>query len=83
VLQLRRHEKDYIVRSEAQYADKAKGAIAALRSSPLAATSEGLASIERYARDFDALLKADEEIGITQDQGSRAACASRSTRSSP
>ncbi|NEV61900.1 methyl-accepting chemotaxis protein [Thiorhodococcus minor] len=72
ILQLRRDEKDFMLRSKTKYQDKFKADYAKLIARPDLdqAMTEAL---ERYRKDFLALVEAQIHVGLDADQGLRAA----------
>jgi methyl-accepting chemotaxis protein len=69
VLNVRRCEDDYLLHPEDKDTQNFRAGLDALRASPLGKLPEGLAAIERYGRSYEAMLKLDEDIGRTEDQG--------------
>ncbi|MBK1719322.1 methyl-accepting chemotaxis protein [Thiocystis violacea] len=70
ILQLRRHEKDFMLRSTTSYVDKFKADHAVLLDrvgeDPVVRDV-----LERYRRDFLALVEAQTRVGLAPDQGLR------------
>ncbi|MFD2113634.1 methyl-accepting chemotaxis protein [Thiorhodococcus fuscus] len=71
ILQLRRHEKDFMLRSNTKYVDKFEKDYGTLVD--LAGNDQELIStLTGYRQDFLALVEAQERVGLTPDQGIRA-----------
>ncbi|MBW8190055.1 methyl-accepting chemotaxis protein [Neiella marina] len=77
MLQLRRAEKDFMLRYDKKYLDKFNKAITTLEESVRnaglgVATEQQLnALIETYSQRFSALVSAEEKIGLSAEQGLR------------
>ncbi|EXJ16513.1 methyl-accepting chemotaxis protein [Imhoffiella purpurea] len=71
ILQLRRHEKDFMLRSDTKYVDKFEKDYRKLID--LAGSDQELAStLTGYRQDFLALVEAQVRVGLAPDQGIRA-----------
>ncbi|MDK2777960.1 MAG: methyl-accepting chemotaxis protein [Pseudomonadota bacterium] len=75
MLMLRRHEKDFMLRSDAKYMEKFNQGIsdfrAALTTSPLAGDSQVRTQLQTYQDDFSALFAKEQLIGLNEDEGLR------------
>ena len=75
MLMLRRHEKDFMLRRDMKYVDKFQKRITELlndlNDSGLSASTKANASgnMDKYRADFQALTKAEQEIGLTPQDG--------------
>jgi methyl-accepting chemotaxis protein len=69
VLGIRRSEDDYLLHPEDKDIQSLRAGVEALRATPVGRAADGAAAIERYVRAFDAVLRLDEELGRTEDQG--------------
>ncbi len=76
ILQLRRHEKDYIIRQEDQYVTKHKALIALIKNTTLA--NAGISSnkkvaiisaLDGYSDKFTTLTGLEKKIGLRNSQG--------------
>jgi len=81
ILQLRRHEKDFMLRSNTKYVDKFEKDYRNLID--LAGNDQELIStLTGYRQDFLALVEAQERVGLAPDQGIRAELAARMQKTS-
>lgn len=81
MLMLRRHEKDFMLRRDMKYVTRFNEGVQAFKSELEKAVSEsrmesGVASqiqvlIDRYSSDFNRLIAAEKEIGLTKSEGVR------------
>ncbi|WP_221798717.1 methyl-accepting chemotaxis protein [Oceanobacter mangrovi] len=75
MLMLRRHEKDFMLRSDPKYIDKFNQGIedfrAALPTSSLAGNSTVTQQLNAYQKDFTNLFNKENQIGLSQDKGLR------------
>ncbi|WP_333606481.1 methyl-accepting chemotaxis protein [Arsukibacterium sp.] len=69
VLQLRRHEKDFLLRSDETYVERFNQTIAPLLRSLQSSGSDSLALAERYQSGFTALSSAMQQLGLTETVG--------------
>ncbi len=76
ILQLRRDEKDFMLRSDTKYADQFNNDHAALIEQ-IGQGTEAHDALARYRRDFQALVQAQIRVGLSPDQGLRAALEER------
>jgi methyl-accepting chemotaxis protein len=65
LLQLRRHEKDFMLRLDSKYLDRFNKTIAEL----MHYNSSNNTLLEAYKRDFTALVKGNEILGLTPKEG--------------
>lgn len=78
MLQLRRNEKDFMLRRAMSYLDKFKGNLALLRQQVSGAMlsdsvkGELNALIDDYEKNFKALVSKEQELGLDKDSGSMA-----------
>jgi len=68
VYNLRKHEKDFMLRSDIKYVDKYKKAIGELLTKDYISL-EVKKDLESYEKDFLALVKGEEEIGLDSKSG--------------
>ena len=77
MLMLRRHEKDFMLRSDPAYMDKFNAGIEDFRSalalSSLAGNQDIISQLERYREQFTALFHKEQQIGLKETGGLRAA----------
>lgn len=75
LLQLRRSEKDYLLRGDAKYVDEVhaelKELAASIKSSGIANAEALLTNLEKYGQLFDEYLVIEERIGKTEEDGLR------------
>ncbi len=75
MLMLRRHEKDFMLRSDAKYMEKFNQGVsdfrAALTTSPLAGDNQVITQLQTYQDDFSALFAKEQLIGLSEDEGLR------------
>ena len=73
MLMLRRHEKDFMLRSDVKYVDKfdkeITGLANAIDDSPLAGNPDVQQQLSVYQRDFHALVDKEVLIGLDQNSG--------------
>ena len=71
LLQLRRDEKDFMLRRDMRYLAKLEENAAPLADA-LAATPEQAALLQRYRQHFGDLVAAEQQLGLTDQEGLRA-----------
>jgi hypothetical protein len=75
LLELRRHEKDFMLQREPRHANRFRSALAPFRNqfflADIANETRGQAqkALAKYSRRFDELVKLEREIGLNRDQG--------------
>ncbi|MHA6999458.1 methyl-accepting chemotaxis protein [Aeromonas schubertii] len=73
MLQLRRTEKDFMLRSDLKYLGKFeelhRGFMEALQTIPEAERAQVLAASDQYRRDFVALVQGMQELGLSEHEG--------------
>lgn len=75
MLQLRRNEKDFMLRRSAKYLDKFNGNIELFKQELVHSKIESSAKkqisvlISSYQKDFDLLVSKEKELGLTSDDG--------------